>query len=343
MSAPNLNKLLISHPLYAEAAARVDDIVQRTLAGEQQILPICGPSRVGKTYATLPAQQQFTESREGSKRTVAWLYVKISQAPSLSSLPRAILKAAGMGAWASNRSGPEVLTGQAQDAVRKLGVKFLVIDEAHHYAEKGSKASALDAANAVKNFVDQTGLSCILPGLPSLLGLLNRDEQLRARALASHHFLPYVWQIDDHRTKFEELLADILAYLERSGYSFSLSGDFAQRVYISTSGRIGMVVKLLNEACYIARESKRIDGTVLRKAHGQAVQHEAEGPNPFVGDVSDADALAAFTRLMHQSGYTPDLLSQVIRTEGGSDALAQRLMKNKLANAARKLSGQFGC
>lgn len=343
MNTSNLNQLLIGHPAYAMAASRVDDIVRRTIAGEQQILPLCGPSRVGKTYATLPAQQQFPARQEGAKRTVPWLYIKMSQAPSLSSLPRAILKAAGMGAWASRHGGPEVLTGYAQDAVSRLGVRFLVIDEFHHYAEKGAKASALDAANAVKNFVDQSGLSCILPGLPSTMLLLNRDEQLRARALAPHHFLPYVWSIRSHRTNFENVLADILRYLECNGFVMSVPTDFMARVYTSSAGRIGVVVKLLNEACDIARAKKVIDVAVMRKAHGQAIRHETEGTNPFVGEISDAIAMASLLKLMYESGYTPEFLIQMARTEGADEALIERLLQAMTKAGLKKFRGRFGC
>jgi len=343
MDAPNLNHLLIGHPFFAAASSRVDDVVRRTLAGEQLILPLCGPSRVGKTYATLPAQKVFPPRQEGARRSVPWLYIKMSQAPSLSSLPRTILKAAGMGAWASRHGGPEVLTGYAQDAIARLGVKFLVIDEFHHYAEKGAKASALDAANAVKNFVDQTGLSCILPGLPSTMSLLNRDEQLRARALAPHHFLPYVWAIKHHRSNFEEVLADILGHLEASGFAFDVPTDFSIRVYCSTAGRIGMVVKLLNEACDLARTGKRIDLAVMRKAHAQAVRHETESANPFIGNVSDADALASFIKLMHESGYSQEFLVQLVKAEGASDALVQRLYKDHVKAGVGKLLETFGC
>lgn len=343
MKSTNLTQLLIGHPFYVAASARVDDVVRRTLAGEQQILPLCGPSRVGKTYATLPAQQQFPPQQEGTRRIAPWMYIKIAQAPSLSSLPRSILKAAGMSAWASRRDGPEVLTGHAQDAVSRLGVKFLVIDEFHHYAEKGAKANALDAANAVKNFVDQTGLSCILPGLPSTMDLLNRDEQLRARALAPYHFLPYVWAIESHRLSFESVLADILGHLEESGFAFSVPPDFAVRVYTSSGGRIGMVVKLLNEACDLARASKLINAAVMRKAHGQAVRHETESANPFVGPVTDADALASFTKLMHESGYTPEFLVQMAQAEGADDAFIDRLLKSISKANTKKFRGRFGC
>lgn len=343
MNTFNLNHLLIKHPLFQEAASRVDDVVRRTQAGEQLILPLCGPSRAGKTYATLPAQEQFPESKDGAKRTVPWLYIKMSQAPSLSSLPRAILKAAGMGAWASRHGGPEVLTGYAQDAVSRLGVRFLVIDEFHHYAEKGSKASALDAANAVKNFVDQSGLSCILPGLPSIMALLNRDEQLRARALAPHHFLPYAWPLDTHRADFEQVIADIVDYLESGGFHVETDSGLALRLYISTAGRIGMVVKLLNEACDIARDSRKISLAVMRKAHGRAVRHETESPNPFTGKVSDADADAAFNKIMYESGYSPEFLTKMTLAEGGSEAVANRFLKDSNKAGLKKLQETFGC
>ena len=342
-SLNNLTQLLISHPLYADAVARVDDTVRRTLAGEQQILPLCGPSRVGKTFATLPAQSRLPESREGTKHSMPWMYIKMSQAPSLSSLPREILKTAGMGAWASRRGGPEVLAQSARDAIKRLGVRILVIDEFHHYGEAGAKASALDAANAMKNFVDQTGVSCILPGLPSTMALLSRDEQLQARAQAEHHFLPYMWAIERHRAEFEEALASIVGYMEQAGFVFKMPADFALQVYVSTAGRIGMVVKLLNEACDLAREDRQIGPAVMRSAHGRAIRHETRSVNPFAAKVSDADAVAAYVKLMHDSGYSRAFMAQMIRLEGGEDAVADRILSSSRKDAAKQLQEQFAC
>jgi len=346
MNAPqntNLTKMLIQHPKYVETVGRVEDAVRRTLAGEQQILPICGPSRVGKTYATLPTQKRFAERREGSTRIMPWMYIKMSQAPSLSSLPREILKIAGLGAWASRRGGPEVLAQSARDAIQRLGVRVLVIDEFHHYAERGAKASALDAANAVKNFVDQTGISCILSGLPSIMSLLNRDEQIEARALAEHHFLPYMWEIDSHRKEFELVLESILDYLVEAGFVIDLKDDFALRTYISSAGRVGMIVKLMNEACDLARHTQRIDLAVMQQAHARAIRHETKGANPFAGSVTNADAMAAFVRLMQNSGYSSEFMAMAIRLEGGSDAIASRFAATQGKAAARRMQEQFAC
>ena len=292
MTTPNLRGLLFQHPSYVAASSRVDDVVRRTLEGEQIILPLCGPSRVGKTFATLPAQQKFPRRQEGSRRIVPWLYIKMSQAPSLSSLPRGILNAVGMSAWA-RKGNPEVLTGWARDAVHRTGVTFLVIDEFHHYAEAGAKASVRDAANAVKNFVDETGLSCIFTGLPTMTSLFEDDDQLDARAHAAYHFLPYIWIVKRQRQEFEEVLDSIVTHLRSAGFDVDLPDAFALRMYISSAGRIGLVVKLMNEACDLARKSMHIDPSILAKAHEQAMRGETDGPNPFRMVVSDADAVVS--------------------------------------------------
>ncbi|MDE2104308.1 MAG: TniB family NTP-binding protein [Patescibacteria group bacterium] len=342
MTTPNLGGLLFQHPAYVAASSRVDDVVRRTLEGEQIILPLCGPSRVGKTFATLPAQQRFPRRQEGSRRIVPWLYIKMSQAPSLSSLPRGILNAVGMNAWA-RKGSPEVLTGLARDAVHRLGVIFLVIDEFHHYAEAGARASALDAANAVKNFVDETGLSCIFTGLPTMRSLFEGDDQLESRAHAAHHFLPYIWVLKRQRQEFEEVLGSIVAHLRGLGFHVDLPEAFLLRIYISTAGRIGLVVKLINEACDLARQTMRIDPHVLSTAHAQALRSETDGLNPFRISVSDADAVAAFARVMLKSGYPSEFMAETVRQQGGSNEDAARFINKEQERATKKAKGNYGC
>ena len=342
MMTTNLQGLLFQHPAYMAASSRVDDVVRRTQEGQQLILPLCGPSRVGKTFATLPAQQRFPRRQEGSRRIVPWVYIKMSQAPSLSSLPRAILNSVGMRAWAQKGS-PEVLTGLARDAVHRLGVIFLVIDEFHHYAEAGARASALDAANAVKNFVDETGLSCIFTGLPTMRSLFEGDDQLESRAHAAHHFLPYIWVLKRQRDEFEAVLDSIVTRLRTVGFDVELPEAFVLRIYISTAGRIGLVVKLMNEACDLARHSMHIDPHVLSKAHAQALRSETDGLNPFRIPVSDADAVAAFTKVMLKSGYPLEFMAETVREQGGSNEDAARFLKMEQESATKKARRKFGC
>ena len=342
MTTPNLQGLLLQHPSYVAASSRVDDVVRRTQDGQQIILPLCGPSRVGKTYATLPAQKRFPRRQEGARRIVPWLYIKMSQAPSLSSLPRGILNAVGMNAWA-RKGSPEVLTGLARDAVHRLGVIFLVIDEFHHYAEAGARASALDAANAVKNFVDETGLSCILTGLPTMRSLFEGDDQLEARAHAAHHFLPYIWILKGQRREFEAVLDSIVTHLRTAGFHIELPEAFVLRVYISTAGRIGLVVKLMNEACDLARRTMRINASVLSNAHAQALRSATDGLNPFRVSVSDADAVAAFTKVMSKSGYPLEFMAETVRQHGGSDEDAARFLKMEHDGAVKTARRKYGC
>jgi hypothetical protein len=59
--------------------------------------------------------------------------------------------------------------------------------------------------------------------------------------------------------------------------------------------------------------------------------------------VSDADALASFTKLMHESGYTLEFLIQMAQAEGADPAFIDSLLKSmKMANT-KKLQGRFGC
>lgn len=344
MTTSNLNNLLIEHPLYVEAMERVSDIVRRAEAGEQLILPMCGPSRVGKNFAILPTQQRYAQTADpDGRRVMPWLYIKIAQTPSLSSLPRAILFATGVSAWANRRGGPEALMAAAADAIRRLRVRFLVIDEFHHFAEKGARAAALDAANAVKNFVDMTGVTCILPGLPTMLGLLNRDEQLRARAQAPFHFLPYAWIVRQQRVDFSAAITALLSQIEQGGVQLDLADDFVLRAYVATAGRIGVFVKLMNEACDLARASGRISMQTMRRAHGNAIRHDTDGPNPFSDPPAESAAMAAFTKLMKESGYSEEFVDRALHLQGASAAAMRKVSRTQRNAAIESMQEAFAC
>lgn len=344
MMPVTLNKVLVEHPLYSEANRRVEDIVRRTEAGEQHILLMCGPSRVGKNYAIWPVQQRFDPKVAGDgRRERPWLYVKIAQTPSLSTLPRAILIATGMTPWAVRRGGPEPLMAAAVDAIQRLRVRVLVIDEFHHFSEKGARAAALDAANSVKNFVDLTGVTCIMPGLPTMLGLLNRDEQLRARAQAPFHFLPYAWAIKHQRADFAEAIRTLLRELESAGMELSLDADFVFRAYVATAGRIGVFVKLMNEACDLARESRRINMATMRRAHGNAIRHDSDGPNPFADCPAEEQAMAALVKLLRESGYSAEFIDRSLHLQGVSAAAMRKVSRTQRNVAIETMQEAFAC
>ena len=339
-----LNNVLVEHPLYVEANSRVEDIIRRTLAGEQHLLFVNGASRVGKNYAIDEVQLRHFPKVDGDgRRERPWLYVKIAQTPSLSTLPRAILIAAGMTPWAVRRSGPEPLMAAAVDAIQRLRVRVLVIDEFHHFAEKGARAAALDAANSVKNFVDLTGVTCIMPGLPTMLGLLNRDEQLRARAQAPFHFFPYAWVVKHQRSDFAEAICSLLRRLESAGMELSLDADFVLRAYVATAGRIGIFVKLMNEACDLARESRRITMKTMHRAHGNAIRHDSDGPNPFADCPAEEQAMAAFVKLLRESGYSADFIDRTLHLQGASAAAMRKVSRTQRNAAIENMQEAFAC
>lgn len=302
-----LNGLFLNHPLFKEVVDLVLDLERRTVKGEQLLLPICGPSRVGKTFAIEPLKRHLAPRQVATRRVMPMLYVKTPAKPSLSSLPRAILQAAGLNSWAS-RGGPEVLTTTAIDCLKRLETRIVVVDEFQHLAKKTATAAAQDVSDWFKNFLDQTGTSAVLLGTPPALKVIEADDQFASRGQAVHHLLPYCWSIPAQREEFEKAADTLQRELTNRGYTVNVGEDLPLRLAVATGVRIGMTIKLLNEACNLAGHGGVIDNAMLARAFKQAINKPLKTPNPFAMDVCDRDAVASFLRTMRNACYDDEFV-----------------------------------
>jgi len=339
----NFDKLLINHPLFNDVTSRVDDLRRRTNAGERLILPIFGPSRVGKNHAVAALRHSMQSRMDGSRRLMPCLYVKASPRPSLSSLPQSMLQAAGVASF-HQRGGPEAKTAAAIDAIRRLGCMVVIVDEFQHFAKGTAHADIADVSDWLKNFFDQTCTSGILIGLPGADRVLQYDEQLAARANAPSHLLPYCWSVPMHRAEFTSALQEVVSALRQSGFGFDPPRDFPAVMATATAGRFGMTVKLLRAACYFASETKTIDRKVLAQAYAEAVKRDEGGlVNPFEREPTEADAFAAYASLMRRSGYDDSFIGRVLTRHGADPVILTRARTDERQEALRNVRKKLAC
>lgn len=321
------------------AQDRVNDLERRAKAGEKLILPLLGVTRVGKNHATAQFQHRHKAHEDDGVKIRPVLFVKAPSNPTYASLPQSILIALGLNAWA-NPGKPELMTVQAQSILARSRTLYIIWDEFQHFAKLRKGDSKENVADWLKNFSEVTGISIILLGTPLVEQLLDHDGQIRDRALAPHHLLPYNWGITRERDEFNDALDQMLQVVVESGYVVNFAEDLNLPIYTSAGGRIGMVVKLLNEACDMARNSKVIDRRVLLEAHSKSVNLKTINYNPFASsiDLSEGDAVDAYFSILRQSGYDEGQIQDITNTRATSEE-ASRLRdqrRKKLVEGARK-------
>ena len=298
------DEIVVQHPNFAQALDLVEDFERRTEAGEKLLLPIFGPTRVGKNSATSMLQYKYRSYDVDGVRIKPLVLVKTPTRPTLSSLPESILIALGMRAW-SNVGTTSKLTAHAMNCLKRCQAKYVILDEFQHFAELGSNKINRNVSDWLKNFYDESGVSVILLGLPAALRALDSNEQLRDRALAPHHLLPYNWLVEKEQIEFSGAFHELLKEIKDIGYVLNFDEAMDLPMYIASGGRFGMVIKIMREACSIAAESYNITQKVLGVAHGRAVDIKTVNFNPFLApELREQDASDAFFSVLRQSGYS---------------------------------------
>lgn len=235
---------LICHERFALMESEVSAVLQAARDGEPQILPIVGPTRVGKTTLLVSLTDEASYPPESAVREI--VLVTCPKLWTGRALIDACLKSLGL--------NPDLYRNHvtASDAMvqayRKRGTRLIVFDETQHLLERGSSSSARAAGDFFKDLIDRTRASLVLLGLPALMGVFRANEQLAARARRPLEFYPYFWHGEDFRA-FHSAVAAVLEMLSDEGWDVVDYRDaaFVRRLYVATAGRYGMVHRLVQE------------------------------------------------------------------------------------------------
>lgn len=292
---------LIWHERFQVAEAAVNDVLFHARAGDPQILPIVGPSRVGKStlLCSLPRSASGARTRE-------ILVVTSPKHLSRRALPDACLRALGL--------FPDLYRNQVMadhallQGLKQAGTRLIVFDETQHMLERGGSTTVRAAGDFLKTLFDEAGCGLLLAGLPSLMGLFDANEQLAGRSRREIEYYPYQWQGAEFQA-FRSALAGALEALVELGWSTFSADDyeFAQRMYLASAGRYGVVHRLFQEVVSLATAERRpLEAGYLQfgRAFDQAVLLPGQRINPFEeGLAVEVEHLArAYVTVMQDAG-----------------------------------------
>lgn len=235
---------VVLHSRFTEARDVIQQAVARGRDGDPQLLPLEGHTRVGKTKLLRGVASRVQSTSSAGVKSV----ISIVSPKHLTgrALPDACLTSIGMspGLFRNHVDATDAFV----KAVKRRGTELIIFDETQHMLERGSSTTVRAAADFLKLLFDDTHVSIVLAGLPSLSGLFQANEQLADRARAAFKFYPYEWHGADYKN-FRAALAGALQHLTDLGWkTFAFDdADFAQRMYVASAGRFGLISKIFME------------------------------------------------------------------------------------------------
>lgn len=292
---------LVGHARFNTVHGQLEEVLTRAKAGDPQILPIVGPTRVGKTC--LLDNFRAMNSTSGPSRSREIISVVSPKHLTGRALPDACLMSIGM---SPAMFGNHVAATDAFiKAVNKHGARLIIFDETQHMLERGNSTTVRAAADFLKGLFDQAEASIVLAGLPSLIGLFHANEQLADRARRPVEYYPYHWQGADY-ISFRSALGSALDYLAEGGWdTFEFNDrDFAQRMYVATAGRYGLINKIFMEVQALGGSQKLARYDAFARAFEQAVMNRLINFNPFDVDqaIQTEHMALVYAKVMQEAG-----------------------------------------
>lgn len=292
---------LVEHARFNTVHAQLEEALTRARAGDPQILPIVGPTRVGKTCLLVNFMASCSTPEAGRSREI----ISVVSPKHLTgrALPDACLMSIGMSpAMFGNYVSA---TDAFIKAIKKCGARLIIFDETQHMLERGSTTTVRAAADFLKGLFDLSDASIVLVGLPSLMGLFQANEQLADRARRPVEYYPYYWEGTDY-ISFRSALGSALDYLAEGGWdTFEFNDrDFAERMYVATAGRYGLINKIFMEVQALAGTAKIARYDAFARAFEQAVMNRLINFNPFDVDhaIQTEHMALVYARVMQEAG-----------------------------------------
>jgi len=286
-----IESVLIPHSAFEEASRRAGQSIDYVSEGgkEPVCLAIVGESRTGKSRCIESILARYPTKRTSEGLCVPVLEITVHPKPTVKSLAESFLKKLGVPDW--DRGTETQKTARLMAFLHECGVLCLVVDEFHHFYDKTSHKVQHHVADWLKNVVSQGRVALIACGLPSLLSVIDQNEQLAGR-FGSPVMMPrFNWLDNDHRAEWLGILAGFDEVLSAHFKMPRLCNlDMGFRCYCATGGLIGYLTNALRQAVWNALDdgSKRIRLQDLDKAYREAVYRLTRRKIP-AGEVTPFD------------------------------------------------------
>jgi len=248
--------VLVPHSKFAEAIRKMEqNFTYAQQASEPVGMALLGESRTGKSRVLETFLLKHPSQRLDDGMNVPVALVTAPSRPTVKSLAELILEKLG---------APDPGHGTENERTRRLKVlmkgaqtRMLMVDEIHHFYDKGTKAIIHHVTDWLKILVDDLRCALVVAGLPSSKVIIDQNEQLAGRFQSPVYLSRFHWTRPDERQEFIGILYE---FHEELGGRFQIpelyQEGMAYRFWTATGGLIGYLTKLLRKAVVNAVDAR---------------------------------------------------------------------------------------
>jgi hypothetical protein len=248
-----VESVLIKHSAFEEASQRAKQCIEYVKEGgrEPACLALVGESRTGKSRCIEGILSQYPMTRTKSGIVSPVLAIVVPSKPTVKSLAERFLMKLKCQDW---QKGTETQkTARLMELMVQCEVVGLVVDEFHHFYDKGSHKVQHHVADWLKNIVSESRVALIASGLKSLTSVIDQNEQLAGRFGYPVTMPRFNWLNKEQRSEWRGILDGFNDVL---GQTFDMpklsNSEMSFRLYCATGGLIGYLTNTLRQAVWNA-------------------------------------------------------------------------------------------
>ena len=189
------------------------------------------------------------------------------------------------------RSREYDLQESAVEIAQKVGLKLLLLEEAHQSVKSKGRSAVEELATALKDVTNEFCFSLAVSGTDDARRLFEASEELEGRVMFEHELTPLAWDVPDEQALFCDVLRTIDEHLRDNVFG-TLSGlaeqTLARPLLRAGRGRIGHAATLIEVAgCRAAEDMlygqcRKLEAFHLAEAFASSpLRRHCPGGNPF--------------------------------------------------------------
>lgn len=270
---------------YEEAVAASTSLVE---VAAPTCMLIVGETRTGKSSVARDFFETCKRGRDKHGLSQAVLYATAPPEGTVKALLEQLLKALGDPHW--SKGSRANMTHRLLTLLRGVGCRMIILDEFQHLCDKGQRRRLVEASDWLKNLVEGKEWALVAVGLPESLSVINANRQLKARFDSPLTMPLFDWCDGASRRQFRAILKAFTMELAPFELPCLDSDDVAFRIFLATSGRLGLFAKLMDRAVKTAirGSTTKIRMEDLSEAFKRAIWFSSEFPlegGPFMANL----------------------------------------------------------
>lgn len=287
-----VKSIRVDHSAYLAALEALEDA--HDSVGDTAT-PVCihiaGEYRTGKSCVIedFLALHPPARGADGLRRSI--IYATVPHDATVKALVEALLRAFGDPHWARGSTSNQ--TARLLDYLEKTRCRMIILDEFQHLCDKGQQKQLDKTTDWLKNLIEKKTWALVAAGLPESASVINRNRQLQGRFDATIAMPLFDWRGPASRTQFRAIVRSFVAELPPFELPDLGGEELGLRVFLATSGRVGLLAKLMDRAIRdaIRKGATKIRLSDLAEAFQRAIWFAPRFPlpkGPFFCDLDQA-------------------------------------------------------